>query len=131
MHQYKISIDTILDSMSDMISVKDIHGNYLFCNRAFCEMIGQSRQEILQADPPLVTEPEQRVMRTGKSERIETTEKNRIFFSEIAPLYDRRGHVFAVLSLRRDITHFKIESVQHAHVAHQALDLLCDVYHAP
>ena len=122
---------TLLDHLSDMISVKDIHGRYLACNIAFCEMIGRSRQELLRTDRSLVTEQEQRVIRTGKSERIEMFDTNKIFVLDILPLDDQYGHVFAVLSVRRDITQFKLEAAQHAQVAHQALDLLCDVYQTP
>ncbi|HQG99654.1 MAG TPA: CHASE domain-containing protein [Smithellaceae bacterium] len=40
-------ISSLLDSIPDLIFLKDIHGVYLGCNPPFCEFVGRPREEII------------------------------------------------------------------------------------
>lgn len=113
-------IETIADSSEDAIFAKDLEGRYILINRAACNFVGKSANEILGKDdraifPPdqatMLMEIAQRVIREKRShtteERLSTLGGERVFLATKGPLRDGDGQVIGIFGISRDITRRK------------------------
>ena len=110
---------TLIDTLPDLVWLKDIEGVYLFCNRRFEAFFGAREKDIvgktdfdfvpreladffrahdlvaLAADRPSVNEEEVTFASDGHREMLQTVK---------TPLRDSEGRVIGVLGVARDIT---------------------------
>lgn len=113
-------LQTILDSIHDLVFYKDINSIYLGCNDAYASRyIGVPKERIIGRtdidfvpDPDLVrkyVESDRKVMESGRSQQI----KNRITMADgqkisvevlKTPFYDASGQVSGVIGVARDMT---------------------------
>ncbi|WP_321494587.1 ATP-binding protein [uncultured Desulfobacter sp.] len=47
LNEQKARLQTILDAIPDFISLQDVQGRYISVNKAFCDMLGRSQDQIL------------------------------------------------------------------------------------
>jgi PAS domain S-box-containing protein len=121
----------LVETIPDMIWLKDVDGRYLSCNKMFEELIGARESEIIgKTDYAFVVkeladfirDDDNRAMAAGKSSsRMEwitfASDGRRIFLNTIkTPMYDAEGTLLGVLGISRDITeHHKLEEqLRHA-----------------
>lgn len=129
----KKQLDTLLDTIPDLIWLKDINGVYLFCNRAFERLYGAKEAQIvgksdydfvdvktadffrahdmiaMDAKEPVVNEEELQFKEDGYTGYFETIK---------APFYNASNELVGVLGVARDISkrrenEEKIEKLQY------------------
>ncbi|MCX7166873.1 MAG: PAS domain S-box protein [Rhodocyclales bacterium] len=113
-------LDALAEGSEDCIFVKDVEGRYLLFNRAACEMVGKTQQEVLGQNDRAVFQPADaamlaaidRQLRTENRTRIAeetltTTRGVRIFNANKGPLHDAEGKVIGTFGISRDITERK------------------------
>ena len=117
------ALKTIINTIPDVIWLKDINGNYLRCNHRFEEFFGASESEIIgktdydfvpleladsfrindkvamNADKPLINEEQIKFASDGHSEFLETIK---------TPVYNSNKEIVGVLGIGRNITERKI-----------------------
>lgn len=114
---------TLIDTMPDVVYVKDLTGRYMTVNKAFvelvnatseCDLLGKTAFSILpEEDAQTLTDLEQQIFRTGTPVLSkETFYKNvagrSLWASKtIVPLRDDSGESFALLGITRDINEQK------------------------
>jgi PAS domain S-box-containing protein len=108
----------LLNSIPDIIFYSDNNGEYLGCNRAFCELVGKSEDAIIGStdydlfpgDKARQYQAEDRYMlETGTAKRVEETlcyaDGRRIEVETvISPYYSAEGEALGVVGVSRDIT---------------------------
>lgn len=112
-------LQTLIDSLGASIYTKDLSGRYTFANRAFCEMVGAAREEVVGHsledlfDPSTATQLKQddlRVLTTGQ-----TVEQKEIRVTKLGgekhacltvkrPLYGPQGKIIGLSGISIDIT---------------------------
>ncbi len=118
-HQERL-LSGILENSPNLVSVKDAQGRYLLMNRAFCELLGVSKEEVIgRADreifPPALAEKlsqyDDTVLREGI---VMTTEKTfelpdgpRTYLSIRFPIRDEDGHIRSIGVVKTDVTQLK------------------------
>lgn len=113
-------IDAIAESSDDAIFAKDLDGRYILINRAACNFVGKSANEVLGQDdraffPPdqatMLMETAQRVIQENRAhtieERLSTPNGERIFLATKGPLRGGDGQVIGTFGISRDITERK------------------------
>jgi len=118
----EVHLNTLVQTIPDLIWLKDTGGVYLSCNPMFGLFFGASEAEIVgKTDYDFLDhrladtfcEHDQKAMTTGKSTRNEewitfTDEGRRVLMDTIkTPMYDDRGTLIGVLSVGRDISERK------------------------
>lgn len=106
-----------MESLSDMVYVKDLHGNYISVNKAFADTVGKSKKDIVgRTDTDLlgdslaieIASHEQRLVKQGGSVEYElryATKSAVIHFrSRKTLLHDRQGVATGILGISRDVT---------------------------
>lgn len=120
LHRTSELLQAIADGTTDAIFAKDEKGRYLFFNRAASELTGHKVEEVLGKDDfflfgeesgKIVTENDQRVMRTNEPEIVEedlsAAGTCRSYHAMKAPMRDRDGKVIGTIGISRDITQQK------------------------
>ena len=125
-------IQSLLDSTSDAIFIKDLAGKYLFCNEAVLAITGKTATELLGQDDRAVfsletaeqiMELDQEILRNGKTdkheERVVTTAGEQLNFAVAkGVIRDEEGNVTALFGISRDITaEAKMKEELHQHRA--------------
>ncbi|MEG3849876.1 PAS domain S-box protein [Microcoleus sp. herbarium19] len=119
--QRNILFESVLESTSDSIFVKDIHSRYLLVNSTAAAIMGKPKLEIIgknDADffPPKIAnqlvEHDRRIIASGVQETIEETvtdsEGNILtVLSTKSPLRDREKNIIGIVGVVRDITAVK------------------------
>ena len=113
-------LSAIADSSEDAIFAKDKEGKYILFNRAACQFVGKSPEEILGQDDLAIFPPDQAqmLMELGRqviaSNKVETREEyltlpsgDRVFLATKGPLQGSDGEVIGIFGISRDITDFK------------------------
>lgn len=104
-------LNTMLNSVPDLIYFKNIDGSFLGCNRAYEKYIGIEQGQLvgqqlcdISDDSHHINELEQHVLKTrSKAEqRIETPQQT--FQLTIAPFYNDQNHLLGTMGIGRDIT---------------------------
>ena len=113
-HKYYL-LNTIFDTTSESIYVKNQNGQYLMVNSIYANKIGLSLADIVgktdeQILPTEIAIPfmqnDKVVLQTGKPLTIEEKIFNEIQLSNKAPYFDRRGNSIGVISLSKNITEY-------------------------
>ena len=110
-------LDTLAESSDDCMFVKDNEGRYLLFNRASCDAVGKTQEEVLGRDdrevfPPADAEALIATDRRIRSENarwigeetLATPRGTRVFSASKGPLHDEQGNVIGTFGISRDIT---------------------------
>jgi two-component system cell cycle sensor histidine kinase/response regulator CckA len=110
-------LTTIVQSISDLVYVKDVEGRHLMVNKAVEEFTGQNAEQLLGKSmkdllPPDLAAPcmqsDREPIITGKPCRIEERFSNaggsRTLDTIKTPLRDDRGAIIGIVGISRDIT---------------------------
>ena len=113
-------IRAVADSTTDAVYVKDIDGNYLFCNEVFAILLGKAVTEVFDRDDNVLFEPEsaqkviawdRKIMATDVQHTYEISlsvgGKPRTYTTTKSPYRDSEGNVIGVVGISRDITEQK------------------------
>ena len=115
-------LSTLLNTIPDLIWMKNIDGKYLFCNHAFENFFGASEEEICGksdynfVDKKLADFFRQKDLEAIASKKVNTNEEEVTFKStgekvmletRKAPVYDEEGNLLGVLGIAKDITRKK------------------------
>lgn len=112
----------LIDNVPDLIYVKDSHGRYLDCNRAFAAFIGRERNEVIGADSMLASygdvlaKDDAAVLSVKAARRLESWTQyydgRRVLLETLKlPIHGSADEVDTVLSISRDITRRKHEEL--------------------
>ena len=108
-------LQNVVDSVADLIFVKDLHGNFILANRALTEgcgnIVGSKTTDLFSADlTPTYEEADRDVVETGRSltvdEWIPIGGHPRLFETVKVP-WVRDGEIHGVIGVSRDITNQK------------------------
>lgn len=131
-------LKAVIDSITDPLFVKDIHGRYVAINSIAASMAGKAVEEFIGRDdteifPPQIAsqlmENDRRIMATGKPEILEEIAIHgssvKTYLSKKNVWRDPEGNIIGLVCLTQDITERKC---QEAALKQQAriLDQLCD-----
>jgi PAS domain S-box-containing protein len=115
-------LHTILESLDDCIFLKDLHGRYLFANRAVRELFGVDEEALIgagdeqffdQETVALIRRNDQQVLRDGAVLRTEDQTHNlrtgltAVYMTVKLPLRDDSGAIYALCGISTDITERK------------------------
>lgn len=104
-------LNTMLNSVPDLIYFKNIDGSFLGCNRAYEQYIGVEQGQLvglqlcdISEDKGHVGELERQVLatRTKAEQRVESHDKT--FWLTIAPFYNEQNQLLGTVGIARDIT---------------------------
>lgn len=116
----------ILDTIPDLVFVKDTEGHYIECNHAMCEFLGRERDRIIgHSDydffPPEVArvfrDKDLETIQKRKPERLEewvdTKNEGRVLYDTVKiPIRMDGNHIEGILGVSRDITKMKEQEKQ-------------------
>jgi PAS domain S-box-containing protein len=110
----------IADSSNDAIFAKDIEGRYILFNKAACDFVGKSVNEVLGQDDRAIFPAEQadKLMARGRQiindncnqtqeEHLSLPSGDRIFLATKGPLTNSEGKIIGIFGISRDITQLK------------------------
>lgn len=116
-------LDTLIDSLPDLIWFKDARGAHLRVNKSFCEAVGKTKEDVQGRGHYYIWDIEPDEYAKGEyvcleSEEIVLREKRNCLFDEIvkikdsmrkfktykSPLFDRNGDVLGTVGVARDVT---------------------------
>jgi PAS domain S-box-containing protein len=113
-------LQTMLDGLPALIALKDLDGRYLLCNRAYAELAGRPVEALLGLSVEDIASnrlaansrrQDRQVIEEQKSFREEQTVPTpdgvRTFQAHKFPVRDAAGRVYAVGSIRVDVTELK------------------------
>ncbi len=124
---------TLLDTLPDIVWLKDPRGVYLDCNRKLAEVMGVSAAEVVGKkdsdflDPALAAilqERDVQVIEAGRTvqleEEIDTHSGERLILETLkTPMYDADGKVIGVLGVARDLTERRQAEEERRHLQSQ------------
>ncbi|MFB6298108.1 MAG: PAS domain-containing protein [Salinirussus sp.] len=112
--------ETVLETMSAAVFLKDTDGEYLLMNQACCELLGVEEQEAVgltdeELFPPDVVDKtrsdDRQVVENGDvieiEETVPTAAGNTVRLTRKSPVYDDDGEVVALCGVSTDITEQK------------------------
>lgn len=113
-----ILLESILENCLDIITVKDLDGRYIACNKAFLdiaeieseeEIIGKKISDVLRFEGKrYVIENLEQVIKTGEPQSytfvVSTNNLNKIIHQTSTPIIEN-GKITRILSVARDVTH--------------------------
>ena len=116
-------LDTLIDSLPDLIWFKDARGAHLRVNNSFCEAVGKTKKDVQGRGHYYIWDIEPDEYAKGEyvcleSEEIVLREKRNCLFDETvkikdsmrkfktykSPLFDRDGDVLGTVGVARDVT---------------------------
>lgn len=119
----KVYLDTLIDSVPDLVWFKDLRGAHLKVNDAFCRAVGKSKQQcegrghyyIWDLEPDeyangeyVCLETEEEVIRRGETclfdEKVLSKNGLRQFKTYKSPLYNFRKTMFGTVGIAKDVT---------------------------
>ncbi|MEN6488101.1 MAG: PAS domain S-box protein, partial [Smithella sp.] len=113
-------LNSIGESSTDAIYVKDIQGRYLLFNKEAAKVTGKKPEEVIGKDDyflfpadeaKAVMDGDRRVLESGQvmtfEEVVTTTGGTVTYLSTKGPLCDSEGKVFGLFGIARDITKYK------------------------
>lgn len=104
------------------IGVTDLQGRFMVANKAFCEMLGYSMEELLQLDFLTITHPEDRTRQVELRQRITDGVESRFVYEKrylrkdgqfawcrlsASPLKDDQGTITHLIGIAEDISERK------------------------
>lgn len=115
------SLDSVLDSLPDIVFFKSPEGVYLKCNKKYLELRGKTNEEVIgKTDSQLYpeeaefyTEMDRNIAETGLpvefGEWVQYPDGRRIYVHSIKTAqYDNKGNLVGILGIGRDITEQKL-----------------------
>lgn len=115
------SLDSVLDSLPDIVFFKSPEGVYLKCNKKYLELRGKTNEEVIgKTDSQLYpeeaefyTEMDRGIAETGVpvefGEWVQYPDGRRIYVHSIKTAqYDNKGNLVGILGIGRDITEQKL-----------------------
>lgn len=119
----KSFLNTLIDSVPDLIWFKDLRGSHLKVNNAFCRAVGKTKEQCenrghyyiwdLEPDEYAVgeyvcLETEEEVIRQGKTclfdEKVKSKNGLRQFKTYKSPLRNEQGEMFGTVGIAKDVT---------------------------
>lgn len=119
----KSFLDTLIDSVPDLIWFKDLRGSHMKVNDAFCRAVGKTKAQcenrghyyIWDLEPDeyakgeyVCLETEEEVIRQNKTclfdEKVKSKNGLRQFKTYKSPLVDDRGEMFGTVGIAKDVT---------------------------
>lgn len=119
----KTYLNTLINSVPDLIWFKDLRGSHLKVNDAFCRAVGKTKEQcegrghyyIWDLEPDeyakgeyVCLETEEEVIRQNKTclfdERVKSKNGLRQFRTYKSPLTDGRGKMFGTVGIAKDVT---------------------------
>ncbi len=104
-------LNTMLNSVPDLIYFKNIDGSFLGCNRAFEQYIGVEQGQLvglqlcdISEDSSHITELERQVLKTRTKTELRVERHEKIYRLTIAPFYNEQNHLLGTMGVGRDIT---------------------------
>ena len=128
--RYKICLETVADSVPDLIWFKNMRGAHLMTNESFCSAVDKTKEQVYKKghyyiwDIPkeeydqgdyVCLESEEVVINAGKTcvfdEKVKIKSGMKQFKTYKSPLYDINGEIFGTCGVARDCTDInKIDS---------------------
>lgn len=117
----KILFESIIESTTDLIFVKDTRGRYVFLNSMTAAFFGKSKAEALDKDdidffPPEIVsklvEVDRRIIQSGIEETVEELVEDihgnlQTYLATKSPWRDKEGNIIGVVGVTRDISDIK------------------------
>ena len=113
-------IRVITSSSIDAVYIKDVNGNYIFCNDVAAGIVGKPLSEVFDHDDTALFDPQsaekvitwdRKVMETGArfsyEHDLSAGGQTRIVSTTKSPYRDSRGKIIGVVGISRDITEQK------------------------
>ncbi|MEI8018166.1 MAG: PAS domain S-box protein, partial [Schlesneria sp.] len=107
-------IRAVTETATDAVYVKDINGNYLFCNEVAARLIGKTSSDTELFEPESAQEvvvQDRTIIKTGERHTYEQDlsvgGRTRTYSTEKSPYRDSNGNVIGVVGISRDITEQK------------------------
>lgn len=114
-------LHSLVQTVPDQIWVKDVQGNYLSCNQAFCESIGKTEAELVghHVDDIVPDDQAQRIAELDRTivdtgvpihwvEERTVNGKPAFYSTSKLPIRDSEGKITGILGISRDITEHKV-----------------------
>lgn len=120
---YQMFLNTLIDSVPDLIWFKDLRGSHLKINDAFCKAVGKTKEQcenrghyyIWDIEPDeyadgeyVCLETEQEVIERGETclfdEKVLSKSGLRQFKTYKSPLYDKKHRMFGTVGIAKDVT---------------------------
>ncbi len=123
-------LNSIMNTSSDVIYVKDRESRMMYVNPAALQLIGASANHIIGKNDieffgpgnggEAIIETDRRIMQSGVQESLEEivtpkSKSRKVFLSSKAPYRDSHGNVIGLLGISKDITELKDAMVQTEH----------------
>ncbi|MGZ4845369.1 MAG: PAS domain-containing sensor histidine kinase [Candidatus Angelobacter sp.] len=118
--QQRLVLETLIESTSDFVYMKDLEGRYVFVNSSAARSVGKTAQEVIGKDDRAffdedharqIMEKDRQIMAAGKSEVFEETRSTggrvRHLHSSKNVCRDSSGAVIGMVGISRDITELK------------------------
>ena len=122
-YYYRSTLDTMINSVPDLIWVKDLKGSHLKVNNAFCDFVGKPKadvegrghyyiwgltEEMYRNGEFVCLETEEEVLRRGTTchfdERVENSDGIRNLSTFKAPVRDEDGTMIGTIGVAHDVT---------------------------
>ena len=118
----KSIFETIMQTSTDIIYVKDKNGRIIYLNEALSELVGRPKNEIIGLNDveflgvgnggEEIIKNDQRIILKGKPENIEERIFDKIYLSSKAPFKDSHGQIVGILGISKEITTLKETELQ-------------------
>ncbi|MBF0265395.1 MAG: EAL domain-containing protein [Gammaproteobacteria bacterium] len=119
-------LKSLIDSIPDLIFIKDFNSSYMGCNKAFekfskyteAELIGKTDKEFVHSELSIDNvNSDKTIINSGKAQRHEEwityTDGSKVLLDTLrTPYYDNQGQVLGLISISRDITEIKVYQEQ-------------------
>lgn len=121
--QTKVFLNTLIDSVPDLIWFKDLRGSHMKVNDAFCRAVGKTKEQCegrghyyIWDLPPdeyakgeyVCLETEEEVIRRNETclfdEKVKSKHGLRQFKTYKSPLVDAQGNMFGTVGIAKDVT---------------------------
>ncbi len=116
------SLDSVLDSLPDIVFFKSTEGVYLMCNKKYLELRGKTKEEVIgksdfelypKEEAEFYVEMDKNITNSGMpfefGEWVQYPDGRRIYVHSIKTAqYDNKGELVGILGIGRDITEQKL-----------------------
>lgn len=104
-------LNTMLNSVPDLIYFKNIDGSFLGCNKAYEQYIGVAQSQLvghqlcdISDDKGEISELEQQVLKTHQKAEQRLYSNDKVYQLTIAPFYNEQRSLLGTMGIGRDIT---------------------------
>ncbi|MFY8326440.1 ATP-binding protein [Pseudoalteromonas sp. ZZD1] len=104
-------LNTMLNSVPDLIYFKNVDGSFLGCNRAYEQYIGMEQGQLvglqlcdISDDSSHLAELERQVLKSRSKAELRVENGKKKFHLTVAPFYNEQNHLLGTMGVGRDIT---------------------------